>query len=138
MVNDCGRAPGVGLGIVRDMPNLPGTSVLCWSPSAKGIMTARLIVPMALAMPPSPAMYVQLPSMAVPQGFSVTIKALPVPLNPLGSLIFIGESIGILQSGQSYPLVPNEPIPFQIDDVNDIWIAASVAGCGVAIACERM
>lgn len=138
VMQDCSRPPGVGLGIVRDMPNLPGTSVLSWSPSAKGILTARIIVPMALGLPPSPAMYVRLPSIAIPQGFSLVVKALPVPLNPLGSLIFVGESIGVLQSGQSYPLVPNEPVPFRIDDADDVWIAASVAGAGIAIACERM
>jgi len=138
VMQDCGRAPGVGLGIVRDMPNLPATAVLCWSPSGKGILTARAIVPMALGMPPSPAMYVRLPSIAIPQGFSLVIKALPVPLNPVGSLIFVAESISVLQSGQSYPLVPNEPLPYQIDDADDVWIAASVANAGVAITCERM
>lgn len=135
---ECAQSRGTGLGHERERPPGPVPVVLAYGPSARGIVTAVVLVPLALAVPFVDAMAVRLPAIDIPRGMSLVIKARPMPLNVLGSLIFVGPDISTLQGGQGYGLVPNEPISYDVESSDVIWISTNIAGSGVYLTCERM
>jgi hypothetical protein len=100
-------------------------------PNASRGITGILVVN---ALMPANNSILQLPNQVIPNGFSVLIKALP--RNPIASLVFIAFDRNALVAGQGYPLSPNEPILYGIDNLADLYISVSVVGIGIAYTCE--
>jgi hypothetical protein len=104
-----------------------------WPANRPGIRCATM--PLAAA-----ATGYQLPVQPVPSGFTVLVKGYPTN----AGLIFVGEDLSYVTNipaggagGSVWPLLPNEGIGFQVDDVSRIWVAAATAGDMVSWAVER-
>jgi hypothetical protein len=93
-----------------------------WPPNADSITSLRVAI--------TPATGVQLPSIVIPSGMAVVIKA--YALNP--AWLWVGASEAECgQVNQAFPLLPNETVSYQIEDANQVYIAAMTPG-GVATA----
>jgi hypothetical protein len=82
----------------------------------------------------------QLPDQPVPSGFSVLVKGYPTN----AGLVFVGEDLAYVTNipaggagGSVWPLLPNEGVGFQVDNVNRIWVTAATAGDMISWAMER-
>ena len=84
----------------------------------------------------------QLPDQPVPSGFTVLIKGYPTN----AGLIFVAEDLApamnipnaaVGNGGSVWPLLPNEGIGFQVDNVNRIWVSTATAGDMISWAVER-
>ena len=110
--------------------NVPGQG---WPANRSGIRCATM--PLAAA-----TTGYQLPVQPVPSGFTVLVKGYPTN----AGLVFVGEDLSYVTNipaggagGSVWPLLPNEGIGFQVDDVSRIWVAAATAGDMVSWAVER-
>lgn len=93
-----------------------------WPPNADAITSLRVAI--------TPATGVQLPSIIIPSGMAIVIKA--YALNP--AWLWVGASEAECgQVNQAFPLLPNEIVSYQVEDANQIYIAAMTPG-GVATA----
>jgi hypothetical protein len=76
----------------------------------------------------------QLPFIAIPSGMSLVIKAWT--LNP--GWIQVGATQAECQNvNQSFPLLPNEVVTYQIENAEKIYIAGTVAGCFACLTVEQ-
>jgi hypothetical protein len=76
----------------------------------------------------------QLPSKLVPYNMEFVIKALPANTG----IIQVGNTRAAAQNANdSYPLIANEAIMYKIHDTQNIWVAATVGGDGVACTVEQ-
>ena len=76
----------------------------------------------------------RLPDIAVPSGMSLVIKAWT--LNP--GWLQVGASLAECSNvNQSFPLLPNEVVGYQVQNANQIYIAATAAGCFACITTEQ-
>jgi len=73
----------------------------------------------------NPAAGMQLPSIVVPSGMTLVIKAWA--LNP--AWLFVGPSLGEAGNiNQSFPLLPSEVVTYQVENADQIYIAGLTAG----------
>jgi hypothetical protein len=74
--------------------------------------------------------------MLIPEGMDLIIKSYPT--NPAASIVRVASSItDATNPNSSWPLLPNEPVAYQVQNSNQIYVSASVAGCIVIFSAER-
>jgi hypothetical protein len=76
----------------------------------------------------------QMPYIAVPSGMALVIKAWA--LNP-GFLQVGATQAECTQVNQSFPLLPNEVVTYQVENADKIWIGATAAGCFACLTVEQ-
>lgn len=98
---------------------------LGWPRNANSITSLRVAIPV---------IGIQLPYLAVPSGMTLFIKAWP--LNP--GWLQIGASIAECTNvNQSFPLLPNETVWYQVENADQIYIAGTAAGCFACLTVEQ-
>jgi len=96
-----------------------------WPENAEGLTALRV----AIAVTGT-----RLPFIAVPSGMSLVIKAWA--LNP--GWLQVGNTLAeCVNINQSFPLLPNEIVGYQIKNAEDKCIAATVAGCFACLTVEQ-
>jgi hypothetical protein len=76
----------------------------------------------------------QLPFIPIPGGMSLVIKAWALNAGWLQ----VGASRAECQNvNQSFPLLPSEIVAYQIQNADQIWIAANAAGCFACLTVEQ-
>lgn len=107
--------------------NLPPSTGIGYPPNANGIKitTATLT---SLTEP------TQLPSISIPEGFKLIIKA--SPLNT-GTIYVLDNSAGSGNLNVSYPLIPGDVLGMAINNANLIYISGTVVGDSVICAVEQ-
>lgn len=98
---------------------------LGWPSNANAITSLRVAIPVT---------GVQLPYIAIPSGMSLVISAWP--LNP-GWLQIGGSIAECTNINQSFPRLPNELVGYQVENADQIYIAATVAGCFACLTVEQ-
>jgi len=74
--------------------------------------------------------------MTIPSGMSLLIKA--SPLNGVGSLIYVAPTAAdSTNPNSSYPLVPNEPVSYAIQDADQIYVSTNIAGSTAIFSAEQ-
>ena len=74
--------------------------------------------------------------MLIPDGMSLVIKA--SPLNAVGSLIFVAKSPAESTNPNSaWPLVPNEPIAYQVKNADAFHVSTNVANSVALFTAEQ-
>lgn len=104
-----------------------------WPANADSITSLRVPI-----TPPTPG--VQLPSIFIPSGMALVIKA--YALNP--AWIWVGATAAEASNvNQSFPLLPNEIVTYQVENANQIYVAAmtpagvATAGCFACLTVEQ-
>jgi hypothetical protein len=99
--------------LLRDL----GISVQGWPANTDSITGLRVAI--------NPPAGMQLPSIVVPSGMALVIKAWA--LNP--AWLFVGPSLGEVSNiNQSFPLLPSEVVTYQVENADQIYIAGLTAG----------
>jgi len=101
---------------------------LGWPQNANAITSLRVAI--------NPATGVQMPDIVIPSGMALVIMAWP--LNP--AWLQVGGSIAEASNiNQSFPLMPTGIVGYQIENANQIYIAAAgaVAGCFACLTVEQ-
>lgn len=76
----------------------------------------------------------QLPYIAVPSGMSLVIKAWA--LNP--GWLQVGFSLAECTNiNQSFPLLPNELVGYQIQNADEVYVAGTLPGCFACLTVEQ-
>ena len=76
----------------------------------------------------------QLPFIAIPSGLTLVIKAWS--LNP--GWLQVGATLGECTNvNQSFPLLPNEVVTYQIENADKIYVGATAAGCFACLTVEQ-
>ncbi len=97
---------------------------LGWPLNTNSIAALRVVIPVT---------GIQLPYIAVPSGMSLVIKAWA--LNP--GWLQVGASLAAcVNINQSFPLLPNELVGYQVGNADEIWIAATVPGRFACLTAE--
>jgi len=74
--------------------------------------------------------------MAVPEGMMLSVKSYPT--NAVGSIIQVASSISEATNiNSSWPLIPNEAMTWQVQNADQIYVSATVAGSIVIFGAER-
>ena len=74
--------------------------------------------------------------MMVPEGMSLIIKSYPT--NPVGSLIRVGSAQSDATNiNSSWPLMPNEAVGYQVQNADQMYVSATVAGALVVFSVEK-
>ena len=74
--------------------------------------------------------------MVVPEGMSLIIKSYPT--NPVLSLVRVASAQSDATNiNSSWPLMPNEAVGYQVQNANQIYISATVAGLLVVFSVEK-
>jgi len=111
--------------IARGLADL-SISVQGWPANTDSITSIRVAI--------APATGLQMPDIRVPSGMSLIIKAWT--LNP--GILQVGASLAECSNvNQSFPLLPNEIVAYQVQNANQIYIAANAAGCTVCLTVEK-
>jgi len=76
----------------------------------------------------------QLPFIAIPSGLTLVIKAWS--LNP-GWLQVGATPAECINVNQSFPLLPNEVVTYQIENADKIYVGATAAGCFACLTVEQ-
>jgi len=76
----------------------------------------------------------QLPFIAIPSGLTLVIKAWS--LNP-GWLQVGATRAECINVNQSFPLLPNEVVTYQIENADKIYVGATAAGCFACLTVEQ-
>lgn len=98
-----------------------------WPENANGITAMRVQIPVT---------GVRMPFTAVPSGMNLVIRAWPG--NPVGSMLQVSGSQGeCVNPNQSYPLQPGEVVAYQVENAQQIYIGATVAGCTAVLTVEQ-
>jgi hypothetical protein len=101
-------------------------SVQGWPANTDSIAAVRVDI--------TPATGRQLPDLRIPSGMALVIKAWA--LNP-GWLQIGGSMAECSNVNQSYPLLPSEVVGYQIQNANQLYIAANAAGCFACLTVEK-
>jgi hypothetical protein len=103
-----------------------------WPPNCDSVTGLRVSI--------FPATGVQLPSILIPSGMALVIKAWV--LNP--AWLFVGPSIGeVSNMNQSFPLLPSETVSYFVENADQIYISAMTplgvptAGCYACLTVEQ-
>lgn len=113
------------LAIIAAIKALALEGALGWPPNTDAITSLRVAIPVA---------GIQLPFIAVPSGMSLVIKAWS--LNP-GWLQVGATQAECMNVNQSFPLLPNEVVGYQVENADRIYIAATAAGCFACLTVEQ-
>lgn len=100
---------------------------LGWPANTNSITALRVAI--------NPAAGMQLPAIIVPSGMTLVLKAWA--LNP--AWVQVGATIGEAASiNQSFPLLPNEIVGYQVQNADQIYVATAgaVAGCFICLTVE--
>lgn len=82
---------------------------------------------------PVPGTAVQLPNIAIPDGFALVIKALPTN----AGRVYIGHTAAAAQvPANAYSLGPNEHVELKLTNANLVYLNTAVANDGVEIVVE--
>ncbi|GAG35907.1 unnamed protein product, partial [marine sediment metagenome] len=74
--------------------------------------------------------------MIVPEGMSLLIKSYPV--NPVGSLVRVASAQSDATNlNSSWPLMPNEAVGYQVQNADQMYVSATVAGLLVVFSVEK-
>jgi hypothetical protein len=74
--------------------------------------------------------------MMAPEGMSLVIKSYPI--NAVGSLVRVASSLSdATNPNSSWPLIPNEAVAYQVQNANQMYVSATVAGSLVVFSVER-
>jgi len=128
IANSADKVDEQTLGIIAAINNLSLGGGLGWPLNANAITALRVAI--------TPATGMRLPQIIVPSGLSLVIKAWP--LNP--AWLQIGGSVAECSSiNQSFYLMPNEIVGYQVENANQIYIAAAgaVPGCFASLTVEQ-
>lgn len=75
--------------------------------------------------------------MVVPEGMSLLIKSYPT--NALASIVRVASSQSdATNPNSSWPLMPNEAVGYQVQNANQMYVSATVAGSIVIFSAERI
>ena len=75
--------------------------------------------------------------MVVPEGMSLIIKSYPT--NPFGSLIRVASALSDATNiNSSWPLMPNEAVGYQVQNADQMYVSATVAGMLAVFSVERI
>lgn len=103
-----------------------------WPPNANSITALRVAI--------NPANGVQMPSIYIPSGMTLAIKAWA--LN--AAWLWVGASIAEARNiNQAFPLLPNEIVTYQVENADQIYIAAMTpvglptGGCFACLTVEQ-
>jgi len=114
--------------LITELSNL-GINVQGWPPNVRRIRTFTIVC--AVAGQP----YRGSP-MAIPSGRSLVVKA--NALNAVGSLIYVATAAAeCTNPNSSYPLVPNEPIGYAVQNAEDVYVCSNVAGSTAIFSAEQ-
>jgi hypothetical protein len=95
-----------------------------WPANADSITGLRVSI--------TPATGVQMPSIMIPSGMSLVIKAWA--LNP--AWLWVGPSLGeVAHIDQSFPLLPSEVVTYQVENADQVYIAGRTAGGAATAGC---
>ena len=110
--------------VIQELSTL-AINVQGWPPNTDSLTALRPAIPVA---------GIKLPSIAIPDGMSLVIKAWAA--NP-GNLQ-VGASIAECTNiNQSFPLLPSEIVGYQVQNADNIYVAATVAGCFACLTVEQ-
>jgi len=94
----------------------------------------------ALRVAINPATGVQLPAIFIPSGMALVIKAWA--LNP--AWVWVGATAAEARNiNQSFPLLPSETVNYQVENADQIWVAAmtplgvATLGCFACLTVEQ-
>lgn len=103
-----------------------------WPANADAITSLRVSV--------NPATGMQLPAIFVPSGMALVVKA--YALNP--AWLWVGASAAEAgQVNQAFPLLPNEVVTYQVENADQVYVAAmtpagvATAGCFACLTVEQ-
>jgi hypothetical protein len=96
-----------------------------WPPNTDAITSLRVAVDVTGT---------QLPFIAIPSGMTLAIKAWT--LNP-GWLQVGATRAECTNVNQSFPLLPNEVVTYQVENADKIYIGATAAGCFACLTVEQ-
>lgn len=109
--------------LIQELAKL-GINVQGWPANTDSITGLRVAI--------NPAAGMQLPSIVVPSGMALVIKAWA--LNP--AWLFVGPSLGEAGNiNQSFPLLPSEVVTYQVENADQIYIAGLTAGGAPTAGC---
>lgn len=75
--------------------------------------------------------------MVIPEGMNLLIKS--YPLNPLASIVRVASTIADATNiNSSYPLGQNEAVAYQVQNANQMYVSATVAGMIVVFSAEKV
>lgn len=115
--------------IYQELQNL-GINVQGFPPNGKGIMTPTIICANANQA-------YRGPNMTIEEGYKLVIKS--HPLNPFGSIVRVASSSAdATNNNSSFPLAVNDICEQQVDNMQDIYVSATIAGCIAALAVEKL
>ena len=106
----------------------PGSNGQGWPPNCNGLAIYRVDMPVANTGQ-------NLLNTDVPDDFEVILKA--SPLNAVGSIVYVATSKSDAETGNGYPLVPNEFKGWKITNANLLWVAATAAPASVNVSMEQ-
>jgi hypothetical protein len=73
---------------------------------------------------------------AIPEGMSLLIKSYPG--NPLGSIVRVASSgADATNINSSFPLAVNDVASYQVQNANQIYVSANIAGCIAVFSVEK-
>jgi hypothetical protein len=101
-------------------------SVQGWPSNTDSLSAVRVLI--------APVAGLQMPDILVPSGMALVIKAWA--LNP-GWLQIGGSLAECANVNQSFPLLPSEVVTYQVQNANQIWIAANAANCFACLTVEK-
>jgi hypothetical protein len=73
--------------------------------------------------------------MTIPDNFALLIKAWPT--NPVASLIYVGY-LANFDIDTVYPLIPNEPIRYNIKSADVLYVSTNLAGSRLVMTVEQI
>ena len=112
-------------GVISAITGLSLGGGLGWPLNTDSLTSLRVTIPVA---------GVQLPYIAVPSGMSLVIKAWA--LNP--GWLQVGSSLAAsVNINQSFPMLPNEIVGYQIGNADQVWLAATAPGCFACLTVEQ-
>lgn len=104
-----------------------------WEPGTGGGWPANADAITALRVLVAPT-GTQLPSITIPSGMTLVIKAWA--LNP--GWLQVGPSLAECTNvNQSFPLLPNETVSYQVENADQIYVSGTIAGCYACLTVEQ-
>lgn len=115
--------------VIQELATL-AIDVQGWPQNVKYIRTFTIVC--AVAGTPY-----QASEMEIPSGMNLVIKA--HPFNAVGSLVQVAATAAeCLNANSSYPLVPNEPIAYALQNSNEIYVSSNIAGSIAIFSAEQV
>lgn len=124
-------AMAIDVETIKNLIGQGGGTGAGYPPNAKYPLSSRIDLGAALTA-------VNFQDMEIPDDFVFVVKAYPPPVNPAGSLVYVGRSKSEAQDPYtSYPLMPSETIGYKIENASAIWVSGSIANLSVVWTVEQ-